>query len=75
MPNTLQQEVGIDLLKQIADCAETHALGQIVAVFAHREHQHLHRRIGFKNLCERLIAAHRGHIQIKQNNVGLNLLD
>ena len=69
-----EQEVGIDLFQQIAAGSGFHALGQVFAVFRHRQHQHRQLRLGVEQLCQGIAAMHHRHVQIQQDHIGVQLL-
>lgn len=72
--DTGKEEVRVDLLQQIAAGTEAHAFDEVIAVFAHRQHQNRHMGLGFQDLSEGLVTVHHRHIQVKQHHIRLKLL-
>ena len=75
MTDALKQERSINLFEQISTCSQPHALGQIVSVLTHRQHQNGHLRSNRQNLRKRLSPIHRGHVKIQKHNIGVDLLN
>lgn len=66
-----EQKVSVDVFQQVTARADANTFGQVVAVFGNGQHNHCLLRIDADDLGECFASVHAGHIQIEQDDIGL----